>query len=41
MPQISLTGVQPAQDRMEHGVNYALFDHSDYGNVDPGFYGLL
>lgn len=41
MPQISLTGVQPVQDRMEHGVNYALFDHSDYGNVDPGFYRQL
>ena len=26
---------------MQHGVNYSLFDHSIYGNVDPGYYGIL
>lgn len=41
MLQINQIGVQLSQDKMEHGNHYALFDHSDYGNVDPGLYGLL
>lgn len=41
MLQINQTGAQLSQDKMEHGNHYALFDHSDYGNVDPGLYGLL
>lgn len=41
MLQINQIGVQLSQDKMKHGNHYALFDHSDYGNVDPGLYGLL
>lgn len=41
MLQINQTGAQLSKDKMEHGNHYALFDHSDYGNVDPGLYGLL
>ena len=41
MLQINQLGAQLSQDKMEHGTHYALFDHSNYGNVDPGLYGLL
>lgn len=41
MLQINPSSAQQSQDKMEHGTHYALFDHSVYGNVDPGLYGLL
>lgn len=41
MLQINPSSAQQSQDKMEHGTHYALFDHSIYGNVDPGLYGLL
>ena len=41
MPQINFGSSPSTTDKMQHGVNYALFDHSIYGNVDPGYYGIL
>lgn len=41
MPQINL-GPQPSVvDKMQHGANYSIFDHSIHGNVNPGYYGIL
>lgn len=41
MPQINFGSSPSTTDKMQHGVNYSLFDHSIYGNVDPGYYGIL
>ena len=41
MPQINFGSSPLTTDKMQHGVNYSLFDHSIYGNVDPGYYGIL
>ena len=41
MPQINFGSSPSTTDKMQHGVNYSLFDHSIYGNVNPGYYGIL
>ena len=41
MPQINFGSSPSTTDKMQHGVNYSLFDHSIHGNVDPGYYGIL
>lgn len=41
MPLINFGSSPSNSDKMQHGVNYSIFDHSIHGNVNPGYYGIL
>lgn len=41
MPLINFGSTPSTTDKMLHGVNYSIFDHSVHGNVNPGYYGVL